>query len=767
MSFSFFELDALFQDPRANVPAIGRLGGGAVREDTQGHPLRVSGRHTVVYEMRTPSGRILALRVHQQPDRERDRVLAQRYIALQRDHLLDELRAPHGPLPSDLQWLPDGLHYRDADGKQSFRPLVAMERVPGRTLREMVKRLCNEGDTTHLAMIANHWLESALAMEAAGFIHGDLSPDNIMVRPDGTIAVIDLDTATWPGFHPDHDISGSNSALRHPQGVPRDPVHRDRFPALMLWASLRILAAQPELLSAGATRPAEGLLFSNSDIRRPATSPVFAHLDDADASLGLLLEVVRRAIRFSPEDLPPLAEIATRLDSLGFARLAQPRPGRLTPATRPKAADPETTLATDRQAGPVPSAPASSGVAAEAPPVRSATTRDTVHAQRLEALHAALQQRDGREALTIWGEVRAHPAAQVYAAGIHHLIEQEARSAIERALRRRDDTALLQAIARAESAGIAPDASALNAARQARRRAATRESLSAALQADDRAALANLYRTGQLEELGPLEPATNRALARARAWPSVEGALAADDDVAICAAADPAIWREEETHPNSAWLRLDLAWRRSRWAQEARAALRRRDGPYLRSLLATAPARAEERLTDVERRRVHRVITREQATGRLERALREGPDREVVEALAELEASGAPFSDGLDWSAVRGVVDRLSLADSLRAAMATEPPDTEKMARLLPAARAALGDLQSAGAEWAELEHAVLRAAHLERLREAVASGDDARIAAAADPDPFQVRELLAEQDALLVAAVLGRTRTQLRRHAP
>jgi hypothetical protein len=60
----------------------------------------------------------------------------------------------------------------------------------------------------------------------------------------------------------------------------------------------------------------------------------------------------------------------------------------------------------------------------------------------------------------------------------------------------------------------------------------------------------------------------------------------------------------------------------------------------------------------------------------------------------------------------------------------------------------------------------VLRAAHLERLREALTSGDYARIAAAADPDPFQVRALLAEEEAAHVTAVLGRTRTQVRRHA-
>ena len=52
-----------------------------------------------------------------------------------------------------------------------------------------------ERDTSHLALIADRWLEAALALERAGFVHGDLGPDNIMVRPDSTIAVIDLDTA--------------------------------------------------------------------------------------------------------------------------------------------------------------------------------------------------------------------------------------------------------------------------------------------------------------------------------------------------------------------------------------------------------------------------------------------------------------------------------------------------------------------------------------------------------------------------------------------
>jgi hypothetical protein len=107
---------------------------------------------------------------------------------------------------------------------------------------------------------------------------------------------------------------------------------------------------------------------------------------------------------------------------------------------------------------------------------------------------------------------------------------------------------------------------------------------------------------------------------------------------------------------------------------------------------------------------------------------------------------------------VRGVADRISLADALRAAAAADPPDTAQLARLLPAARAALGDQGAPGEpDWAALEQSVLRAAHLARLREAIAAGDDARIAFAAFPDPYDARRLLTPEEVERVDAAFSR----------
>ena len=95
-------------------------------------------------------------------------------------------------------------------------PLVAMERVPGRTLIQTVDRLCREGQGEPLALLADVWLATATVLEEAAFVHGDLAPDNLIVRPDGSIALVDLDTATWPSFTDDSGTSGQQPRVCPP-----------------------------------------------------------------------------------------------------------------------------------------------------------------------------------------------------------------------------------------------------------------------------------------------------------------------------------------------------------------------------------------------------------------------------------------------------------------------------------------------------------------------------------------------------------------------
>jgi hypothetical protein len=764
------DLDAAMLQPARSVPAVRRLGGGLIRMNDAGRPLRAVGRDAVVYELRTPSGRILVLRCFLRADAHRDHALAQRYDALRSDPHLGHLRAAGGALPRDIQWIPEGVAFAGPDLREVSTPLVVMERVPGRTLIQTVDRLCREEQAEPLALLADVWLATATTLEETAFVHGDLAPDNLIVRPDGSIALVDLDTATWPAFADTIVPVVSNPAYVHPRGAPLDSTRRDRFPALILWASLRILARHPGLRERWGDRLEQdgaALLWSRNDLKRPSRSALFAALDALhtqaeDAALGPLLEVVRRAIRFSPDETPPLAEIAERLEGMGFprtaasgrsrsgAQLRRPAPLEMPSSHREPVLEPG-----DMDAA----SPGFRHVERdERHPDASHTTLSERERRRTAAreLGAAIAARDTATALELWETSRTVPETATYAAAVHLLVSRDAAAAIERAMRRKDDDGLVAAVAEAERAGVAPSTEARTAVRAARRRIAARIALREAIDQGDYHGLASLACSGALNCLGRLEPASARAVERALAWAAVERALVSDDDVAIVAAVDPALWREDGALPPAARQRIDLARSRMRWVEDVRSALRRRDGLTLRRALESPPLDADLHLTAVERRRIERASTRQAAVSRLERALREGPDREVVAALAEFESAGAPFPEVLDWTAVRGVVDRISLAEALRAAAASDPPDTAQLARLLPAARAALGDQELPDEpDWAALEQAVLRAAHLARLREALADGDDARVAFAALPDPYGALSLLTPEESERVDAAL------------
>ena len=67
------DLDAAMMQPPRSVPAVRRLGGGLIRMNDAGRPVRAVGRDAVVYELRTPTGRILVLRCFLRPDAQREK----------------------------------------------------------------------------------------------------------------------------------------------------------------------------------------------------------------------------------------------------------------------------------------------------------------------------------------------------------------------------------------------------------------------------------------------------------------------------------------------------------------------------------------------------------------------------------------------------------------------------------------------------------------------------------------------------------------------
>ena len=832
-------LDDAMLRPGRSVPAVNRLGGGALAMAGADQPWRVVGGTAAVYQLRQPSGRVFALRC---PLADRiPPALADRYRALANDPAVAALRAaPGSPLVGGVTFLPDGISLPAPEFRSTAHPVIAMEWVMGPTLLAAVDRACRAADRGQLAALGGAWLAAVEALAAARFVHGELSADNALVRPGGGLALVDYDSCGWSGSPapPATPVPGYD----HPSGaVPSDPARRDAFPALVVYASLAVLARRPELRQEHGDppgRPSGTLLFSARDLQNPDGSVLFGTLRVLDEpDLKLLLGLLRAACLGSANDVPTLAEVAAdvrRLPSI---------PGVAAPQWAPTAAARSAATAARPAASPVDPAGATadarerqrrltrlnslllagdeegaqrfwqaSGLASDpdaarelgprmaeiarrrllrqarqaaeagdsatllrlwelglfedfppAAPLRPAVAAARRRAGGVELLRIALETGDADAVVRLWPELRGDPIASRWAVQANALLAERLGAAIADALDRGDEAATLAAVHDAESAGVPVPLAARRAARAARARAATRRELDAAIAVDDRAALAALALSGRLDELGQLDPSATRAVLRALAWPHLERALAADDDAAILATYDPDLW--DGALPTPQRHRVDLARSRTLWLESTRAALRRRDVAALRAALAEAPPAAERRLSRVERTRIARLTERDEAVERLATALRDGPDAAIVEALNRVEAAGATLPEALDWAAVRGVVDRVTLADAIRQAAKADPPDYARLARLLPAARllGGIGTNDSGldlGIDYARLEQDVLRAAQLARIREALAADDNAAIAAAAVPDPYGALARLTDAQRTRVARALAARRS-------
>ena len=342
------ELDAAMLRPGRSVPAVNRLGGGAVAMAGADQPWRLVGRSAAVYQLRQPSGHVLALRCPLAEAAYLDPTLGDRYRALGADPALASLRsAAGGPLVDSVAYVADGLVFPAADFRSRTHPVMAMEWVMGPTVLAAADRGCRADDRAFLAALADAWAAAVAALAAARFSHGDLVPDNALVRPDG-IGLVDYDASVWPGSprlpapstpgEQSHGGSapGPTASYAHPAG-PVSIARRDDFPALVVYASLRLLARWPALREQHGDPPGRAggaLLFAPRDLRDPDASPLFGALRVLDDQPSrLLLGVLRQACQGAAEEVPPLADVAALVrQAEGGAVAPRPRTAVAAPA---------------------------------------------------------------------------------------------------------------------------------------------------------------------------------------------------------------------------------------------------------------------------------------------------------------------------------------------------------------------------------------------------------------------------------------------------
>ena len=680
----------------------------------------IAGDTSFVTRLHHVSGAYFALRVAQ--DRTTGQEWPRHYTAL----ASDLPRAVSGYFPREISVIEGGITIAGAK-----IPAILMEWLDGFTVFEAADHAASEGNRRVLLALAESLLELSTALRDARVTHGDLSPDNLMMRSTGELVCVDLDTVQWPGMRV-RSLQAGSAAYRHPRrgAIPR---HQDAFAALVLYTSLNVLADAPDVREAvgqGTDVSGGGLVFSSWDLADPPTSRSFSLARErCGPRTRRLLDLLEKAITSEPYLTPGILADAVALP---------PEEGR-----------PEAVSASNQQWD-------------------LARVIDRLKAEFGEEGAALTPREEGRFATT-WpstddaldGAVdpegaavdEAEPDAVVPDFSALEQEEDLARQFRERitdAARRHDDESVVRLARNAEDRHLPLGTETRRIARLARERVAIRARLERAMAQDDKPALAELARSGELVVLGDTDRKSLTQVLRALEWPGLVQALESDDDALILNWYDRELFGAADALPAELRERIDLAQRRTRWVSELRAVLKRRDARALETLLVDEPENGLAHLSKGERARVLRMIERQSSLDALQSALREGDSPRILRALTAIEESGARIENPATWSAVQGVLERATVLEQVIEAATANPPDDRQLAHLLPVYKR-LGlqrdSLLASQLTLEDLEAMVVRGAAVRRIRRAIRDNDDQAIRQSAYPDVTGALTLLTDAE--------------------
>ena len=130
-----------------------------------------------------------------------------------------------------------------------------------------------------MSMLSYRFGKMAAWLRTQSFAHGDIKPDNIIVRPDGSLALVDYDGMFVPAMKGCKSPTVGTKDFSHPLRTVDDFDETiDDFSLASIALSLKAISMNSTLLDTyGAS---DRLLFSENDYRNPSNSKVISALQE-------------------------------------------------------------------------------------------------------------------------------------------------------------------------------------------------------------------------------------------------------------------------------------------------------------------------------------------------------------------------------------------------------------------------------------------------------------------------------------------------------
>ena len=253
------------QDANSNLDKLAHL---VPVPDDHGEPYRSSGAFAVVFKMKDErTGKCYALKCF--TEEQEGRAESYRQIA-------DELEFVDSPYLTSVKYLEKEI-FVDSSCEEDEFPVLLMDWIDGETMENYIAE--NYQDNYVMAMLCYRFCKMAAWLRSQPFAHGDIKPDNIMVRPDGNLSLVDYDGMFVPAMKGQKSPTIGTKDFSHPLRTVDDFNETiDDFALASIALSLKAISMNSTLLDIyGAS---DRLLVSESDYRTPSSSKAISALQD-------------------------------------------------------------------------------------------------------------------------------------------------------------------------------------------------------------------------------------------------------------------------------------------------------------------------------------------------------------------------------------------------------------------------------------------------------------------------------------------------------
>ena len=236
--------------------------------DNHGEPYRSSGAFAVVFKMQDKStGKYYALKCF--TEEQEGRADAYRQIA-------DELDMVDSPYITSVKYMEKEL-FVDSQCEEDEFPVLLMDWVDGETMEAYIA--ANYHNQSAMSLLCYRFGKMAAWLRSQSFAHGDVKPDNIIIRPDGSLTLVDYDGMFVSSMKGCKSPTVGTKDFSHPLRTMDDFDETiDDFSLASIALSLKAISMKSTLLDTyGAS---DRLLFSENDYRNPSNSKVISALQE-------------------------------------------------------------------------------------------------------------------------------------------------------------------------------------------------------------------------------------------------------------------------------------------------------------------------------------------------------------------------------------------------------------------------------------------------------------------------------------------------------